>query len=126
MLGNKAIQRISPTERLFSRPSWADPEFLMYSSLAENFVYTIQTINAEVIIGADPKRWAVGFALPDSVIAIPKISPMNDPLNWGEGVSAGIRGNWYTIFNYGPIVCTEWYIQGTPPQQVRVWTLEIQ
>lgn len=119
------IEEIGPLERVFARPSWADPSFMVYSSFWTFRVYAFTTAAVEQVMVADPKRWGIGFTLPTTIIANPRIAPHNQPAEFGENVLAGLNGTFFTIFTHGPMVGNEWYGISAIGQTMGIYTLNI-
>jgi hypothetical protein len=119
------IKEIGQLERVFARPSWADPSFMVYSSEFTFDVYTFASTAVELVLAPDPKRWAVGFTLPTTILATPRIAPHNNPTDFGEDVLVGLTRTFFTIFSHGPIVCGEWYGVSGIGQTMGIYTVVV-
>ena len=119
------LEGISPRERVYARPSWADPSLMMYANEWTFDTYITTGATAAIIVPADPKRWAIGFTLPPAIIAQPRIAPHNDPTNFGQNVLSGFNGTFWNIFNLGPIICNEWYVSGGAGQEIGIYQIII-
>lgn len=120
------IKEIGPLERVYSRPSWADPSFLMLSSQWQYRDVSVGSSVLTPVIPPDPKRWAIGFNVGQSVIGGILCGPFNDPAEHGFSVPTGPLERWFTIFTYGPIVCDAWYAFSTGSIEMRVTLITIQ
>lgn len=119
------LDEIGPLERVFSRPSWADPSFMLLANEIITQEYTFTTTDVVIVVPPDPKRWAVGFSTlvtaPDQVL----ISPINDINISRHVVTIDWVDNWWTIFNYGPMVPAAWYGQSIIGARLMVYTTRI-
>lgn len=119
------IPDISPIERLFSRPSWADPEFTLTVNEFSPEVITIgagQTVRLAV---NDPKRWILLFSKKNPSTAPVQFAPLGIPVLMG--IEMGVIGTLLrlSLFDYGPIVSYEWYGTSAALVDIAVWSIQI-
>ncbi len=71
--------------------------------------YTFATIETEMIVAANPRRWAIGFVQPDLPVLDIRVGPWSDTKRMGWQLNGAINGLWFTAFEYGPLVSRSWW-----------------
>lgn len=94
-------------------PAWADPRAVMAQSgwTFTRHDYTLVPGDTTLqILRADPKRVACGFSCAAGGDMF--VAPMSEPRYGGWRVGSGIAEpvRWFTLFDFGPLVTSEWYV----------------
>jgi hypothetical protein len=119
------IPPVSPLERIFSRPSWADPLFMLASNA---FSYQTVAIGAGATVRIapnDPKRWCLIITQ-----QIPATSPTTIYPNGVApllGIVLGVSTNLFRIslFEYGPLVSYDWYATNASAVNLGIWSIQV-
>ena len=93
-------------------PAWADPGSIAYGTAVRSDRFTLPVGAALSVARPDPTRIAIGFAAGGLLLAALSVAPNPDPFQEGWEVTARSSDNWYTIFQFGPLVQLEWYAYG--------------
>lgn len=95
---------------------------------ANEVTFTIVPIPASGVfqlIGPNPRRWAIGFAVSLLTVGGVVISQQNRPDLYGNALTSDVRANWWEIFKYGPMIQQEWYAESSFGDFVGIWETEI-
>lgn len=115
------IDELLADDEVIRRPSWSDPQFMLATNeyVVSNFTQVAGQVTR--IVGGNPQRWAIGFQCVLAAVPVWTYSPDNDPQTYGVQIGQGLKGDWYTIFDFGPTVQGEWYgfSAGNPVIRVR-------
>lgn len=99
----------TPLAMSLVRPTWADPQYMLATNDAVITHATFPNSEPARVIGANPRRWAIGFVLRSAMVADLLVSPWPD-VRAGSWVSSTSGSPlWFTVFEYGPLVNREWW-----------------
>lgn len=111
--------------RMFSRPSWADPEFMLAANTFSPQTVTIGAGATVKIAANDPKRWILGIVKPNPTTATVVIYPNGADPSIGIQLAVGSTGINLSIFDYGPIVSYDWYAFSMAAATLDIWSTQI-
>lgn len=121
----KELRRISPAEKVFSRPSWSDPTFNLLTSQWVVSEFTLAAATVLQAVSADPKRWGLVFVRISGGVSPIRVSPSPNPTRHGFDITSSVLDRRFTIFEYGPMVQSEWYAICAQVAEVAFYTLTI-
>lgn len=101
-------------------PSWMDGRFALETG--EFVIGPAFAVGGGPVVktNADSARYVIGFVTSALNTASVSVSPHPDPFNWPWIVMVPGQFFSWTLFGFGPVVCGEWYLFATAPQQVRL------
>lgn len=111
---------VTPLAMSLVRPTWADPQWMLATNNAVITDVTPPANDPTRVIGANPRRWAIGFVIRSTLVSDLLVSPWPDVVrgSWVSGTA--MSPLWFTIFDYGPFVCREWWAIADGIATVRV------
>jgi hypothetical protein len=107
-------------------PAWADPGSIAYGTAVRRNQYTLPGGAALSVARPDPTRIAIGFAVGAAAVTTLSVAPGPNPSTEGWAVTQLSSDNWYTIFEFGPVVQLEWFadvIVGAPITVYEIYRL---
>jgi hypothetical protein len=107
------IDVIGSTERVFSRPSWADPLFMVNGNQWTKKTFTTVANTPSKFLSNNPLRWGFICLTYSAPAADVFLSPMPDSLIRGWLLNATTNEKRFVIFDYGSLVTSEWYAFST-------------
>ncbi len=106
---------------------WSDPAAVMATTALR---WTdVACVGGAVtrVLGPDPTRVAFGI-VPNGASTVQIYGgPWTDPQNFGLTFQNGRGTTWVNLFEYGPVVCGEWYVHcdfGTTLRVAETYMLE--
>lgn len=110
-----ATVRGIPSDRL-----WFDPMMLTAATYPKFTPVTMPFAATAQIAPADANRWAIGFSF-GSLATGTLIAPWSDIDSYGFATQTlGVTLLFYTLFDFGPLVCSSWYGKATSVQTIRL------
>lgn len=91
-------------------PAWANAGYLLRLCDYDAREFTTQIANNQLVLPADPGRWALGFSRAGSTAANVRVSCWGNPAVYGQLVSTASLDVWYTLLQYGPMVTYQWLL----------------
>jgi hypothetical protein len=104
-------------------PAWADPGIIAYGTAVRRNQYTLPGGSALSVARPDPTRIAIGFAAGALAVAAISVAPGPDPFNEGWAVTQLSSDNWYTIFEFGPLVQLGWFADAASGGAITVYEI---
>ena len=101
-------------------PPWMDPRYIVSTCDWRTFEVTCNLAGEAPLVPANPLRWAIGFVRGVTSISDAAVAPFREAFDAGERLPTTQAWKWFTLFEFGPLVCAEWYVQGANPATVRV------
>ena len=109
-----------PRPAVPAAPAWADPLAVMAVS---GYRSTVITGGAGVAVQAvipDPKRIAIGFCIENVMAGSAWVGPDQETQAHGWLIAGSVLQNWFTIFDFGPLVPASWWLFEQLGQTYRV------
>lgn len=119
MTGESGVTSPNPHPRLFL-PSWGDPGFALAVYEYSYRDFTPPAAGVHVLAGNNTRRWAVGFSRPNAIASVMSVGPFDDVALWGWTLGGALTLSWFKLFDYGPMVCYDWYLWTDGTEAVRV------
>lgn len=100
--------------------SWYDPWLLTVATYPVLTTVIANMGNPVPVAPANPRRWAIGFFQSNAPAAI-QIAPWPDvDLFTFDLVAISGGQKYYTLFNFGPLICNRWYVNSPGVATIRV------
>jgi hypothetical protein len=125
MLEFDPLPKIPPGARIMTRPSWSDPGFMVAANEWQFSEFSYTPPDSLIIAGNNPRRWAIGFVQPGLNPFTVRLGWQPDAFAWGQEFAALDPPLWFTTFQYGPLVQSEFYIWATNQVIIGVYELTI-
>lgn len=121
-----ASDRAEQLRAALVRPIWADPAHLLALTSYKVREYTMSTAGPELCAENNPRRVALGFSVLTGEIipAGTTVAPTPSPTAGGFGLSSEAR--WFTLFEFGPLINTEWYVRATGALTLTIYEVEVE
>lgn len=109
--------RSAPTVQF---PAWMDGRYTMLTSEVRSQVFVTRAQGSAAVVPGNSARWAIGFKNVSGAGAVLCDPTTNDGTG---GWLLDIAGNpiWFSLFEFGPLVCMPWYLTEALAVNVRVY-----
>lgn len=109
------------------RPAWSDPRYALATNTWswQDFSIVGTAVTTQILVN-NPKRWAFGILSFQPLYIGGYISPFSQPDFYGWKLVQDNGPVWFGLFEYGPIVTSEWYLFSMNDQNIRVVEVTIQ
>jgi hypothetical protein len=117
MMPDSELPDISPQLLL---PSWADPYFMsgLYDVSGKTFV--VPAGGSGTVAPGNVNRIMLGFKLSRVAVGSALVSVFGDPTKFGYSLLVADDPLWFSLFNFGPLVCYPWNVVGAAAQEIQV------
>ena len=107
-------QKLSNTPPETIRPAWADPLYLLATNDCIITPHQFTLGSPVQILAANPRRWAFGVIPRNDGNSSGSFAPWAEMDNIGWVMSQAIGPQWFTVFEFGPLVSRQWYLVAVP------------
>lgn len=100
---------------------WVRPETVLALSSYRSTTVSLAGGTPTIVVRADPKRIALGFALGTTAAFSFAVAPDERPDLRGFVQPSQAANLWYSLFEHGPMVCAAWYAFSSGMLDVTCW-----
>lgn len=110
----------TPLAMSLIRPTWADPRYMLAVNDTRITTVVVPQMTPTLVIGANPRRWAIGFLTEIAYTKSIHFGPWPDPPNYAWLLTNRQEPFWFSLIDYGTMVCREWWAYSPGDANIRV------